>query len=600
VPEFETAIAEHIWQTKYRYRQNGDAPDGSVADTWRRVAGAIAVVEPERRIWAEAFYEALDDFKFLPGGRILAGAGTHRDVTLFNCFVMQHIEDSMESIFDALKDGALTMQAGGGVGYDFSTLRPAGSRAGRTGNVASGPVSFMKIWDAACATLLSAGARRGAMMATMRCDHPDIETFVTAKQGGAELRNFNCSVLVTDAFMDAVSADAEWALVFPAASLRDAEGEIVERVWSGSPASVACRVLGRVRARDLWERIMRSTYEFSEPGVLFIDRINTLNNLYYCETISATNPCGEIPLPSHGACDLGSINLTRFVEQPFEAAARIDLDAIAALVPTAVRFLDDVIDASDFPLEAQAREARATRRIGLGFTGLADALVMVGLDYGTNAACEFAASVMRTIRDAAYATSIDLAKEKGAFPRFDADAYLAAPGIAALPAALREGIGRFGIRNSHLTAIAPTGTISLFANNVSSGIEPVFQLTYRRKILEMDGQWAEYDIADQAYARWRAGHSEAPPPTFVTAMDLSPSAHLAMQAAVQPYVDQAISKTINVPVSLPFDAFRAVYTEAYERGLKGCTTFRPDPSMGSILSETPSAQHCCTIEREAD
>jgi ribonucleoside-diphosphate reductase alpha chain len=598
---FRTPIAEHIWNTKYRLGDEAGPLDGTVLDTWRRVADAVAGVEAASpAVRAAEFFEALKDFKFLPGGRILAGAGSQRRVTLFNCFVMDLKEDSVDAIFEALKEGALTMQAGGGVGYDFSTLRPAGSRTARTGNIASGPVSFMGIWDAMCATLLSTGARRGAMMATLRCDHPDIEQFVDAKQEAGVLTNFNCSVLVTDAFMAAVDADAEWPLMFPAESLDGGDGAIVQRVWPGFGA-VPCRVVRTVRAAALWEHIMRSAYATSEPGVLFIDRINTLNNLHYCEHISATNPCGEIPLPGYGACNLGSINLTRFVRAPFSVEARLDLDGIRALVPTCVRFLDDVVEASEFPLPAQAEEARATRRIGLGFTGLADALAMLGLHYADLKARRLAAETMQTIRDVAYETSITLAKEKGPFPRFEPVGYLSAPGLQDLPEATRGDIARFGIRNSHLTAIAPAGTISLFANNVSSGIEPIFQLAYQRRVLEADGEWARYDVEDYAYARWKERQTAPLPASFVTATNLEPVAHLAMQAAVQPFVDNAISKTINVPTAMSFAKFRGIYAEAFALGLKGCTTFRPTAAMEPVLAEGGEvAGHCCTAEREAD
>jgi ribonucleoside-diphosphate reductase alpha chain len=606
---FDTDIARHIWQTKYRYLANGDVVDVSITDTWSRVAAALAAVEHhDAAAWDTRFRAALDGFSFLPGGRILAGAGTTRQVTLFNCFVMDRIGDSLEAIFDALKEGALTMQAGGGVGYDFSTLRPRGTRAHNSGNIASGPVSFMRIWDATCATVLSTGARRGAMMATLRCDHPDIEAFVAAKQDLHELRHFNCSVLVTDAFMEAVARNAAWPLVFPAAQLAQAVGgagaDTLMRTWPGSNGAVACRVVGIVQARDLWHQIMRATYDYAEPGVLFIDRINAQNNLRYCEDISATNPCGEIPLPPYGACDLGSINLTRLVRQPFTDSATLDLQRLSALVPVAVRMLDNVVDASRFPVTAQAEQARRTRRVGLGFTGLADALAMLNLHYDSPPARQLAGNVMQIIRDEAYRASVGIARDKGTFPAFERDAYLAAPGVRTLPADVREGIARHGIRNSHLTAIAPAGTISLLAENVSSGIEPAYALRYRRRVLTADGSWTEFQLENHALRLWRRLRGDAPTPAaLVTAPMLEPDAHLLMQAAVQPYVDSAISKTINVPETLPFTAFSAIYRRAYDLGLKGCTTFRPNPITGSVLAaETmpEPAYHCCTIERECD
>jgi len=601
---FEIDISRHIWDVKYRWR-DGEAHDRSIQDTWRRVARALARVEAAeaRERWAERFYGILEGFRFLPGGRILAGAGTGHRVTLFNCFVMGRIEDSLDGIFEALKEGALTMQQGGGVGYDFSTLRPRGFRAHATGGIASGPVSFMAIWDAMCATLLSTGARRGAMMATLRCDHPDIEAFIDAKSEPGRLTHFNLSVQVTDAFMAAVRADRNWELVFPLASLDPAErdGETLERHWPGMGV-VPCRIVRRVRARELWDRIMRATYDHAEPGVLFIDRINQLNNLRYREDISATNPCGEVPLPPYGACDLGSINLTRLVREPFTDRARFDFQVLADLVPVAVRLMDDVIDASRFPLPQQARVEREDRRIGLGITGLADALLMLGLHYGSQAARDTAARIMRSIRDHAYRASVQLAREKGPFPAFEAQAYLTGEYVRTLPEDIRQAIARYGIRNSHLNAIAPTGTISLLANNVSSGIEPVFDYRYRRRVLELDGTAREYEVTDYAYRHFRAVHPHAPLPAhFVTALELPPERHLAMQAALQPYVDNSISKTINIPEDYPYPRFREVYAQAFELGLKGCTTYRPNPVTGAVLEpEGAQASHCCHIDREAD
>ena len=602
---FTAEISRDIWDSRYRYRDEAGAHDRSLQDTWRRVAeGAASVEGMASAEWARRFYRILDDFRFLPGGRILAGTGTRHEVTLFNCFVMGVIEDSMDGIFDALKEGALTMQQGGGVGYDFSTLRPRGVRGRRVGGIASGPVSFMRIWDAMCATLLSTGARRGAMMATLRCDHPDIERFIEAKRQPGELRHFNLSVQVTDAFMKAVEADADWPLVFPDAGLPAPEpGQgTVERVWTGRREPVPCRVLRVVRARELWDRIMQATYQYAEPGVLFIDRINELNNLHWCERITATNPCGEVPLPPYGACNLGSVNLTRFVRRPFSEAAELDWDALRATVAVAVRLLDNVIDLSRFPLPQQQAVAQGNRRIGLGLTGLADTLIMLGLNYGEAPARELAAGVMEAVCHTAYRASIELAAEKGPFPLFEAEPYLGGRFVQSLPEDIRQGIAAQGIRNSHLTAIAPTGTISLLANNVSSGLEPVFDFHYRRKVLQLDGSYREYELEDFALRRWRELHGDAPlPGAFVDARRLSPDAHLEMQAALQPYVDNAISKTINVPTLYPLDAFKGIYRKAWELGLKGCTTFRPNPVTGEVLTAPEGqASHCCSIEREAD
>jgi ribonucleoside-diphosphate reductase alpha chain len=980
---FTADIARHIWDAKYRYRDADRVYDQTIEDTWRRIAQALASVEASKQAqWTDRFYAALEDFKFLPGGRIQAGAGTSRRVTLFNCFVMGIIEDSMDGIFDGLKQGALTMQQGGGVGYDFSTLRPRGFPARTTGTVASGPVSFMRIWDSMCATLLSTGARRGAMMATLRCDHPDIEEYISAKQDPRELRHFNLSVQVSDAFMEAVQHDMDWALAFPADELGDhlAEGESVQRRWTGKSAATPCRVLKRVRARDLWDKIMRATYDYAEPGVLFVDRINRLNNLWYREHITATNPCvtadtwvhtadgprqvkeligrsfaalvngkaypvsakgffstgrksifrlttregyevrltrnhpvlkvtqrtrwrlqtvwtaagdvragdqvvihdhrggnlwsgpygenegyllglligdgtfsenqaqlcawpraaaahgsgassgveaimksvetittamphrrdyrgwrlswsgefyylrlasltrlaaelgvypgrktitpeiercsgsfykgflrglfdadgsiqgtqrkgvsvrlaqsdevlltavqrmllrlgiasklyinrrsagarllpdgrggrrafacradheltisgdnlvyfnetigftdgdksarlrsalgaykrsfnrerflvtvtaiakdgtenvydvevpgtnafdangfyvhncGELPLPPYGACDLGAINLTRFVREPFTADAHLDLAGVRETAMIATRMMDNVIDLSQFPLPQQAEQARGVRRLGLGLTGLADALIMLGLNYADQEARTLAAGVMQTICHTAYQTSIALAAEKGSFPWLDRDKHLQGDFIHTLPEDIRAGIAHRGIRNSHLTTIAPTGTISLLANNVSSGIEPVYDFAYTRRVLEVDGRYVPYGLTDYAYALWQELRGNPLPPYFVDAGTLAPIAHLDMQAALQPYVDSAISKTINIPEHYPFDDFRSLYELAFDKGLKGCTTFRPNLITGAVLAPEETAQdtrapHCCSIEREAD
>ncbi len=599
---FTTPISRLIWETKYRWRDGEVIHDRTLEDSWRRMARALAAVErADKAGWEQRFFDILHGFRFLPGGRIQAGAGTGRRVTLFNCFVMGSIEDSMDGIFEALKQGALTMQQGGGVGYDFSTIRPQGTAAKSVGSVASGPVSFMRIWDAMCATLLSVGSRRGAMMATLRCDHPDIEEFIDAKREHGALRHFNLSVLVSDTFMEAVRENRDWPLVFPADD--DAsDGEIVPRLWSGRAAAVPCRVARRLPARQLWERIMRATYEYAEPGVLFIDRINEWNNLGYRERITATNPCGELPLPPYGACDLGSVNLTAFVHEPFGPRARLDLDGVAATVRLATRLMDNTIDASRFPLPQQAEQAHGSRRLGIGLTGLADTLIMLGLHYGGQPARALAANIMQRICHAAYAASIDLAREKGPFPYFDRGRYLNGPFIRQLPAELRQGIADHGIRNSHLTAIAPTGTISLLANNISSGLEPVYDFCHSRRMIDTEGRFVTHELRDEAFRRYRKLVPQGPlPPAFVTTHDLAPEAHLAMQAALQPFVDSSISKTINVPTDYAFPAFQDIYVRAYELGLKGCTTFRPNPVTGEILSrEAEPLSHCCNIDREAD
>ena len=566
--EHIASISRQIWDAKYRLKAADGTPvDLTIEDSWRRVARALAAVEAEPGRWEQPFYEALEGFRFLPAGRILSGAGTDRRVTLFNCFVMGDIADDLGSIFDNLREAALTMQQGGGIGYDFSTLRPKGAPVQGVGADASGPLSFMDVWDAMCRTIMSAGARRGAMMATMRCDHPDIEDFIAAKRQAGRLRNFNLSVLATDPFMAAVQADGDWQLVFGG------------------------RVHRTVRARALFDSITRATYDYAEPGVIFIDRINARNNLAYCETIHSTNPCGEQPLPPYGACLLGSINLARLVHAPFTPEARLDEGELAGLVGVAIRMMDNTIDASGFPLEQQRHEALAKRRIGLGMTGLADALMMVGLRYGSHAAAERAGEWARQISRAAYTASAQLAGEKGAFPLYDRDAYLAGETIRELDADVRALIGQHGIRNALLTSVAPTGTISLVADNVSSGVEPVFALAYTRKVMQPDGTRTEEEVSDYALRRYRAqfGEDAALPDYFVTAQDLTPAEHVRMQAAVQRYVDSAISKTVNVPEDISFEAFQAVYLDAYRSGCKGCTTYRPNAITGSVLEVKPAA-----------
>ncbi|PJF09476.1 adenosylcobalamin-dependent ribonucleoside-diphosphate reductase [Pseudorhodobacter sp. MZDSW-24AT] len=580
---FAAPIAEQIWDMKYRLKlQDGTPVDGTVEDTWRRIARALAAVEADPAQWEPKFYAALEDFKYLPAGRITAGAGSGRSVTLFNCFVMGTVPDDMGGIFDALKEAALTMQQGGGIGYDFSTIRPRGAEVKGVAADASGPLSFMDVWDAMCRTIMSAGSRRGAMMATMRCDHPDVEAFIEAKKDPARLRMFNLSVLITDPFMAAVKADGPWELVFDN------------------------KVYKTVQARDLWNRIMRNTYDFAEPGVIFIDRINAMNNLAYCETIAATNPCGEQPLPPYGACLLGSINLAALIRNPFDADAALDAEALEDLVRIAVRMMDNVVDASRFPLPQQAAEAQAKRRIGLGVTGLADALLMIGARYGSAEAAALTERWMHAIARSAYLASVALAQEKGAFPLFDAEKFLASGSLAAMDADVKAAIRAHGIRNALLTSIAPTGTISLYAGNVSSGIEPVFAYAYTRKVLQKDGSRSEEEVVDHAVRLWREKKGDAPlPDHFVNAQTLPPLDHVRMQAAAQKWVDSSISKTINCPEDISFDAFKEVYMAAWDQGCKGCTTYRPNAVTGSVLSvseasETTPSESPATAQADGD
>ncbi|WP_207461817.1 ribonucleoside-diphosphate reductase, adenosylcobalamin-dependent [Azospirillum sp. SYSU D00513] len=705
-------VSDWTHRTKYAF-------DGEEApiDTFRRVSAALFAKDAQAELLVPQVLEAMADFAFLPAGRLLAGSGTGRSVTLFNCFVMGRIEDDLGAIFAHLREAALTMQQGGGIGYDFSSLRPKGAPVLGVGADASGPLSFMDVWDSMCRTIMSAGSRRGAMMATLRCDHPDIEAFIDAKREPGRLRMFNLSVLVTDAFMEAVKGDQPWPLVFGG------------------------QVFRTVQARELWDRIMQATYAYAEPGVIFVDRVNQKNNLHYVEDISATNPCltpdslvltkdgwlpiaelteataiygsdghlhainpafrtgtkpvyrlrteggvvlkltadhkvltenrgdvpasellpgdalvtlgelrpssipdgqptaiygrdwisslelvgesevwdltepdthhfiardpacvagglvvhncGEQPLPPYGACLLGSINLASLVLDPFTPRARLDMERLKRIVPLAVRSLDNAIDVSNFPLPAQAEEARNKRRQGLGVTGLADALVMCGITYGSDQAVEAAETWLRALTRSAYLASVDLAREKGAFPAFSREHYLAGGFVRSLDGDVQAAIAEHGIRNALLTSIAPTGTISLFANNVSSGIEPVFSWRYTRTVLEPDGSKRMEEVYDAAYLLYCSLNGLDPnadetlkglPAYFVDAQTLPPEAHVRMQAAAQKHIDSSISKTINCPEDLPFEAFKDVYRQAFEAGCKGCTTYRPNPVTGSVLT----------------
>ena len=610
------AIAEEVLLEKYA---KGD--ERTIDDVRRRVARALAAVEvPEQRaVWEESFYRAQAGGLIL-GGRINSAAGTELKATLINCFV-QPVGDSISNddgevgIYAALNQAAETMRRGGGVGYDFSRIRPQGAHVKGTNSRASGPLSYMRVFDQSCETVESAGSRRGAQMGVLRCDHPDVEAFIHAKDRG-NLRNFNLSVAATDPFMQAVAADGDFELVHraspPAELIAAGAYRREDGLW----------VYRKVRAADLWQQIMASTYDHAEPGVVFIDTINRDNNLSYCEVIEATNPCGEEPLPAYGCCDLGSINLTQFVSAPFTAGAQFDFAALRAAVAVAVRMLDNVLDATVWPLPEQGKEAAAKRRIGLGFTGLGDALLMLSLRYDAEEGRQMAAEIARQMRDAAYLASVALAKEKGPFPLFDGEQYLAAPRFASrLPNAIKEAIRRHGIRNSHLLAIAPTGTISLaFADNASNGIEPAFSWRYTRKKRMADETRKEYQVEDHAYRMFKHRHgieddvtvlpfdaaralppgniwTESDgkryamlPPYFVTALEMSALDHMRMSAAVQPFVDTAISKTVNVAADYPFAEFKDLYLEAWKSGLKGLTTYRPNAVVGSVLEvQSPAA-----------
>jgi ribonucleoside-diphosphate reductase alpha chain len=580
-------ISQEVLLEKYA---KGD--ERSVDDVRARVARALAAVEAPavRAQWEAKFFDAQRS-GFIPAGRIDSAAGTALGATLINCFVqpvgdsIAQPEEGYPGIYTALTEAAETMRRGGGVGYDFSRIRPKGAWVGTTQSSASGPVSYMRVFDRSCETVESAGSRRGAQMGVLRCDHPDVEEFIHAKDRG-DLTNFNISVGVTDAFMRAVEDDTEFDLV------HRAEPSAAQKAAGAFRRNDGLWVYRRIRARDLWDQVMRSTYDHAEPGVLFIDRINADNNLGYCERIDSTNPCGEQPLPAYGCCCLGSVDLSYFIDNAFEPEARFRDDAFVDVVKVAVRMLDNVLDSTVWPLLQQHEEAKAKRRIGLGFTGLGDALIMLGLRYDTPAARDEAARIAAVMRDAAYEASVELARERGGFPLFNADLYLSRGSFASrLPQPIKDKIRAHGIRNSHLLSIAPTGTISLaFADNASNGIEPPFSWSYTRRKREVDNSYKEYSVEDHAWRLYRhlKGPEAALTDAFVTALEMSAESHEAMVAAVAPYIDTSISKTVNVPADYPYADFQGLYFTAWKSGLKGLATYRPNAVLGAVLSVEPT------------
>ncbi|MBD9394727.1 adenosylcobalamin-dependent ribonucleoside-diphosphate reductase [Acidovorax sp. ACV01] len=572
-------------------------PGETTADElYQRVARALASVEaPELRDKYEALFLANLKAGAIGAGRIMSAAGTDIQATLINCFVqpvgdcIQGVDDEgFPGIYEALREAAETMRRGGGVGYDFSRIRPKGAQVKATASMASGPCSYMNVFDQSCSTVESAGARRGAQMGVLRIDHPDVHEFITAKRTPGRWNNFNVSVGVSDAFIHAVQNNAQWELVHKAkpgaALLALGARQRADGLW----------VYATVPARELWDTIMKSAYDFAEPGILFLGRINEDNNLHYCEDIAATNPCGEQPLPSYGCCDLGPIILTRFVRHPFGfgGMAAFDFDDFTKAVALQVRALDNVLDVTYWPLPQQRDEAMAKRRIGVGFTGMGNTLAMLCLRYDLPEGRTMAARIAECMRDAAYAASVDLAREKGVFPKFQAEPYLSEGTFASrLPESLQAAIRQHGIRNSHLLSIAPTGTVSLaFADNASNGIEPPFSWMYKRKKRESDGTTSEYAVEDHAWRLYRelGGDVGALPDYFVSALAMPAEGHIAMMEAVQPFVDTAISKTVNIPADYPYEGFKDLYLQAWRAKLKGLATYRPNAILGSVL-ETHAA-----------
>ena len=575
----EQEVSQDIWREKYRFQGENDP-----WHTVQRVCKAIYQHEKEAQ-HREIAEQYMHDGIWLPGGRITAGAGTERSVTLMNCYVMDTIKDDMRDIFRCLSESALTMQQGGGIGMDFSTLRPMGAEVAGVGADASGPISFMNVWQSMCKTIMSAGHRRGAMMGTLSDSHPDILRFIRAKKTADVLTHFNVSILVSDALMDAKAHDEDWQLYFNKPPLnKDPLGTFED------DDNVKQYIYEVVKARELWDEIIETTYHYAEPGVIFIDRVNDTNNLAYCEDIRATNPCGEQPLPPYGCCDLGHINLARLVLNPFDKGAKIDQQTLDVAIHTGVRFLDNVIDVTNYPIPGQKHEQINKRRIGLGVTGLANMLFQLNIRYGSDEAEAKTRRVMRHIANTAYKASAELAQEKAPFPYYHED-ILTRPFLQQLDEPIQKLIKKQGLRNGVLLSLAPVGTGSLWYGNCSSGIEPVFASCTRRKVLQPDEGHKEYDVYDYGYLLYHKHHnaeigSVEMPDTFITTHGLTVHEHIRMQAAVQEWVDASVSKTINCPQDMSIDEFKEVYSHAYALGCKGCTTYRPSPTRGSVLGET--------------
>lgn len=641
-----------IWDKKYRLKtKKGEPVDADIDGTYKRVAKALADAEPtteKQKYWYERFLWALRR-GVIPAGRITSNAGAleHKPATsTINCTVSGTIPDSMDGILEKVHEAGLTLKAGCGIGYEFSTLRPRGAFVAGAGAYTSGPLSFMDIYDKMCFTVSSAGGRRGAQMGTFEISHPDVKEFIKAKREDGRLRQFNLSLLITDEFMAAVAADAEWPLVFPISEKEVGDLDLADAkqvVWREWPASkdyvtrddglVACKVYNHVRARGLWDMIMASTYDFAEPGFILIDRVNEMNNNWFCEAIRATNPCGEQPLPPYGACLLGSVNLTKFVRDPFTDKARFDWEEYKEVVRVFTRMLDNVVEVNGLPLEQQRNEIMRKRRHGMGFLGLGSTMTMLKMKYGSPASCEFTEAVSREMAVAGWEVALALAEEKGPAPIMDEDFTVTAEMLRKRPEMVQDGfkagdtvkgrvlhakysrymqrvagvapelvqkLAETGARFTHHSSIAPTGTISLsLANNASNGIEPSFAHHYSRNVIREGKKSKEkvdvYSFELLAYRELvnpkAMPYSDDPdaklPDYFIAADDISPKEHVDIQAASQIWIDSSISKTANVPTDFPYEDFKDIYRYAHEKGLKGCTTFRFNPAafQGVLVKE---------------